>query len=114
MRASRLTLCAAMIGALALPTFAATSANAAPQSAPTTAITRSCHDPGPWVVGTKAVTIRSKPSKKSTSVGILYRGHKFSVHKTRGKWRHITDKTTGVKGWVSAAYVYRDSRMCLD
>ncbi|MFE3380400.1 SH3 domain-containing protein [Streptomyces anulatus] len=75
---------------------------------------RPCERPGPWVIGTKAVTIRSKASAKSTSVGILYRGHKFSVHKSSGGWRYITDKTTGVKGWVSGAWVYRDVRMCLN
>ncbi|OXY93484.1 hypothetical protein BEK98_22370 [Streptomyces diastatochromogenes] len=100
-----------MLGALALPIASATTATAAPASALTA---QSCNDPGPWVIGTKAVTIRSKASAKSTPVGILYRGHKFTVHKTSGHWRYITDRTTGVKGWVSATYVYRDVRMCLD
>jgi hypothetical protein len=45
--------------------------------------------------------------------GVLYRSHKFTVHKKSGNWLYITDKTTGVKGWVSGTYVYRDVRMCL-
>ncbi|MEU7053527.1 SH3 domain-containing protein [Streptomyces eurythermus] len=105
MRANRIAVSAALLGALALPIASATTATAAPVNA----LTQSCTDPGPWIVGTKAVTIRSKASVKSTAVGILYRGHK-----TSGKWRYITDRTTGVKGWVSAAYVYRDVPMCLD
>ncbi|AJT62498.1 hypothetical protein T261_0809 [Streptomyces lydicus] len=46
----------------------------------------------------------------STAVGILYRGHKFTVHKTAksGFWVYITDKSTGVRGWVSGNYVYRE------
>ncbi|WP_208885135.1 SH3 domain-containing protein [Streptomyces sp. PBH53] len=111
MRATRIAVSAALLGALALPIATATTATAAPGSA---LVAQSCNDPGPWVVGTKAVTIRSKASAKSTAVGVLYRGHKFTVHKTSGKWRYITDRTTGVKGWVSAAYVYRDVPMCLD
>ncbi|MFZ4189390.1 SH3 domain-containing protein [Streptomyces pseudogriseolus] len=111
MRATRIAVSAAILGALALPIASATTATAAPSSALTS---QSCNDPGPWVIGTKAVTIRSKASAKSTAVGILYRGHKFTVHKTSGNWRYITDRTTGVNGWVSATYVYRDVRMCLD
>ncbi|MFH9084211.1 SH3 domain-containing protein [Streptomyces sp. NPDC017673] len=110
MRATRIAVSAALLGALALPIASSTTASAAPGNA----LTQSCTDPGPWIIGTKAVTIRSKASVKSTAVGILYRGHKFTVHKTSGKWRYITDRTTGVKGWVSAAYVYRDVPMCLD
>jgi hypothetical protein len=34
--------------------------------------------------------------------------------KKSGNWLYITDKTTGVNGWVSGTYVYRDVRMCLD
>lgn len=45
---------------------------------------------------------------------MLYKSHKFSVSKKSGNWLYITDKTTGVKGWVSGTYVYRDVRMCLD
>jgi uncharacterized protein YgiM (DUF1202 family) len=104
-----------MLGALALPVASATAATAAPTSAPSSVpATGPCDQPGPWVIGTKAVTIRSKASATSTSVGILYRGHKFTVHKTSGNWHYITDRTTGVKGWVSGTYVYRDVPMCLD
>lgn len=114
MRSTRIAVSAAVIGALALPLVFATAASATPSQATTSLVTASCNDPGPWMIGTKAVTIRSKASAKSTAVGILYKGHKFTVHKTSGKWRYITDKTTGVKGWVSATYVYRETRMCLD
>ncbi|NGO42917.1 SH3 domain-containing protein [Streptomyces sp. YC419] len=104
-----------MLGALALPIASATAATAAPAAAPGSApATRLCDRPGPWVISTKAVTIRSKASVTSTRLGILYRGHKFTVHKTSGNWHSIRDKTTGVKGWVSGTYVYRDVRMCLD
>jgi uncharacterized protein YgiM (DUF1202 family) len=104
-----------MLGALALPVASATAATAAPTSAPSSVpATGPCDQPGPWVIGTKAVTIRSKASATSTSVGILYRGHKFTVHKTSGNWHYVTDRTTGVKGWVSGTYVYRDVPMCLD
>ncbi|MEV2258522.1 SH3 domain-containing protein [Streptomyces anulatus] len=115
MRSTRIAVAAAALGSLALP-MAATG-SAAATTAPVSSMTpveRPCERPGPWVIGTTAVTIRSKASAKSTSVGILYRGHKFSVHKSSGGWRYITDKTTGVKGWVSGAWVYRDVRMCLN
>lgn len=115
MRSTRIAISAAMLGALALPVASATAATAAPTSAPSSVpATGPCDQPGPWVIGTKAVTIRSKASATSTSVGILYRGHKFTVHKTSGNWHYITDRTTGVKGWVSGTYVYRDVPMCLD
>ncbi|WP_308372478.1 SH3 domain-containing protein [Streptomyces sp. MCA2] len=42
-------------------------------------------------------------------IGILYCGHKFTVHKTRGNWHYITNTTTGERGWVSSTYVYRRS-----
>ncbi|MFK4222206.1 SH3 domain-containing protein [Streptomyces sp. NPDC019890] len=115
MRSSRIAVSAAVLGALALPLISATTANAAPAAASAAApAVRDCDRPGPWVIGTKAVTIRSKATTKSTAVGVLYNGHKFTVHKTSGNWHYITDKTTGVKGWVSGTYVYRDVRMCLD
>ncbi|MGX4693752.1 SH3 domain-containing protein [Streptomyces sp. JNUCC 63] len=115
MRSSRIALSAAVLGVLALPIVSATAATAAPASAPSTmSATRACDRPGPWVIGTQAVVIRSKASAKSTRLGILYRGHRFTVHKTSGNWHYITDTTTGVKGWVSGTYVYRDVRMCLD
>ncbi|AWK13125.1 SH3 domain-containing protein [Streptomyces spongiicola] len=105
-----------MLGALALPVLSATTANAAPVATAATAVpASSCSSlpPLPYEVHTKAVTIRSKATTKSTAVGVLYRSHKFTVHKKSGNWLYITDKTTGVKGWVSGTYVYRDVRMCL-
>ncbi|WP_433456109.1 SH3 domain-containing protein [Streptomyces sp. CA-142005] len=97
-----------MLGALALPVLTATTASAAPASS------CSSQPPLPYEVHTKAVTIRSKATTKSTALGVLYRSHKFSVAKKSGNWLYITDKTTGVKGWVSGTYVYRDVPMCLD
>ncbi|WP_435217623.1 SH3 domain-containing protein [Streptomyces sp. bgisy034] len=119
MRSTRIAVSAALLGALALPLVSATTATAVPAaSAMPSQAPASMNDPsctqGSWVVGTKAVTIRSKASAASTAVGVLYKSHKFTVHKTSGKWRYITDRTTGVKGWVSAKYVYRTAGMCLD
>ncbi|MFD7320616.1 SH3 domain-containing protein [Streptomyces sp. NPDC059875] len=115
MRSTRIAISAALLGALALPVVSASVATAAPSSTQTALPTiRDCDRPGPWVIGTRAVTIRFKATVKSTAVGVLYRGHKFTVHKTSGGWHYITDRTTGVKGWVSGSYVYRDVRMCLD
>ncbi|MEU3629084.1 SH3 domain-containing protein [Streptomyces fradiae] len=104
-----------MLGAITLPVLSATTASAAPAAAPT-ALAISCYDlpPLPYEVHTAAVTIRSKATTNSTALGILYRSHKFTVHKKSGNWLYITDRTTGVKGWVSGTYVYRDVRMCLD
>ncbi|WP_262508560.1 SH3 domain-containing protein [Streptomyces spongiicola] len=116
MRSTRIAISAAMLGALALPVLSATTANAAPVATAATAVpASSCSSlpPLPYEVHTKAVTIRSKATTKSTAVGVLYRSHKFTVHKKSGNWLYITDKTTGVKGWVSGTYVYRDVRMCL-
>lgn len=115
MRSNRIALSTAMLGALALPVLSATTASAAP-AAVSTAPASSCSSlpPLPYEVHTAAVTIRSKATTKSTALGVLYRSHKFSVSKTSGNWLYITDKTTGVKGWVSGTYVYRDVRMCLD
>ncbi|MFD4119115.1 SH3 domain-containing protein [Streptomyces niveus] len=116
MRSTRIAISATLLGVLALPAAPAVAAvSAAPASAPVTALAeRPCERPGPWVIGTKAVTIRSKATTKSTAVGVLYKGHKFTVHKSSGNWHYITDRTTGVKGWVSGTYVYRDVRICLD
>ncbi|MFB8440442.1 SH3 domain-containing protein [Streptomyces niveus] len=116
MRSTRIVIPAALLGVLALPAAPAVAAvPAGPASAPVTALAeRPCERPGPWVIGTKAVTIRSKATTKSTAVGVLYKGHKFTVHKSSGNWHYITDRTTGVKGWVSGTYVYRDVRICLD
>ncbi|WP_437009820.1 SH3 domain-containing protein [Streptomyces sp. enrichment culture] len=105
-----------MLGALALPVLFATSANAATVPTAVTALPAvSCHNlpPLPYTVHASAVNIRSKASSKSTVLGVLYKSHKFSVSKKSGNWLYITDKTTGVKGWVSGTYVYRDVRMCL-
>ncbi|MEU2131792.1 SH3 domain-containing protein [Streptomyces sp. NPDC018352] len=103
-----------MFGVLALPVLSATTASAAPIATSAPASSCSSLPPLPYEVHTKAVTIRSKATTKSTALGVLYRGHKFVVHKKSGNWLSITDKTTGVKGWVSRTYVYRDVRMCLD
>ncbi|MDX2680114.1 SH3 domain-containing protein [Streptomyces sp. NY05-11A] len=106
-----------MLGALALPVLSATTASAAPAPAAVTAApASSCSSqpPLPYEVHTAAVTIRSKATTKSTALGVLYKSHRFSVRKKSGNWLYITDKTTGVKGWVSGTYVYRDVRMCLD
>lgn len=108
MRSTRIAISAAMLGALALPVLSATAASATPASS------CSSQPPLPYEVHTKAVTIRSKATTKSTALGVLYKSHKFTVHKKSGNWLYITDKTTGVKGWVSGTYVYRDVRMCLD
>ncbi|MCG0062790.1 MULTISPECIES: SH3 domain-containing protein [Streptomyces] len=107
-----------MLGTLALPMLSTTPATAAPAAAASTAtsIGTPCPDlpPLPYKVHASAVTIRSKATTKSTAVGVLYKSHKFTVHKKSGNWLYITDKSTGVKGWVSGTYVYRDTRMCLD
>ncbi|MFC8857874.1 SH3 domain-containing protein [Streptomyces sp. NPDC057144] len=116
MRSTRVAISAAMLGALALPALSATPASAATvPTAATATLAVSCHNlpPLPYAVHTKAVTIRSRASSKSTALGVLYKSHKFSVSKS-GTWLSITDKTTGVKGWVSGTYVYRAVRTCLD
>ncbi|MFI7094806.1 SH3 domain-containing protein [Streptomyces lydicus] len=113
MRLSRIAAAAAVTAAIALPAVTAPAANAA---APATfAASASCDKSGPYKVHASAVTIRSKPSSKSTAVGILYKSHKFTVHKTTktGSWVYITDKKTGVKGWVSGVYVYPTVYTCL-
>ena len=114
MRSTRIAVSAALLGALALPLASAATASAVPVQVSASVTAPICSKPGPWTLSTKAVTIRAKASVNSKALGILYRGHKFTVHKTSGKWRYITDKTTGVKGWVSAKYVYRPAGMCLD
>ncbi|MFJ1673078.1 SH3 domain-containing protein [Streptomyces bottropensis] len=115
MRSTRIAISAAMLGALALPVLSATTANAAPTTASALPASNcSSLPPLPYTVHAKAVTIRSKASSKSTALGVLYKSHKFTVSKKSGNWVYITDKTTGVKGWVSGTYVYRDVRMCLD
>ena len=112
MRSTRIVLSAAVLGALALPLALPASATAsAPAALPAI---RDCDRPGPWVIGTRAVTIRARATVNSTARGILYRGHSFTVHRSSGGWHYITDRTTGVTGWVSGTYVYRDAYMCLD
>ena len=116
MRSTRIAVSAAILGALILPVVSATTASATPLDTASTALpTRKCSalPPLPYEVHTKAVTIRSKATARSTAVGVLYRSHRFSVAKKSGNWLSITDKATGVKGWVSGTYVYRDARMCL-
>lgn len=115
MRSTRIAISVAMLGTLALPVLCATTASAAP-AAVTAAPASSCSSlpPLPYKVHASAVTIRSKATTKSTALGVLYKSHKFTVHKKSGNWLYITDRSTGVKGWVSGTYVYRDTRMCLD
>ncbi|WP_299532994.1 SH3 domain-containing protein [uncultured Streptomyces sp.] len=115
MRSTRIAISAAMLGALAVPMLSATAASAAPATvAAAPASSCSSLPPLPYEVHTAAVTIRSKATTKSTALGVLYRSHKFTVHKKSGNWLYITDRSTGVKGWVSGTYVYRDVRMCLN
>ncbi|MER8036625.1 SH3 domain-containing protein [Streptomyces hydrogenans] len=114
MRFTRAALCAVALATAAVP-VAASAATAATTTAPTaTPLVRACDLPGPWTIGTSAVKIRKSPTTSSTAVGVLYKGHRFTVHSSRSGWHYITDLTTGVKGWVSGTYVYRDVRMCLD
>ncbi|NEB01950.1 SH3 domain-containing protein [Streptomyces sp. SID13726] len=108
MRTTRIAVSAAVLGALALPLVSTSTASAAPS------LSSCAAKPLPYQVHAKAVTIRSKASSKSTALGVLYRSHKFTVHKSSGNWHYITDRTTGIKGWVSGKYVYRDTAMCLD
>ncbi|MET8218790.1 SH3 domain-containing protein [Streptomyces hirsutus] len=114
MRSSRMALSAAVIGVLALPIVSATAATAAPASVPSTMpAARACDRPAPWSVDTQAGVIRPEASAKSTRLGILSRGDRFTVHKTDGNWHPITDTTTGARDWGSGTYVYRDVRMRL-
>ncbi|MFI0119870.1 SH3 domain-containing protein [Streptomyces globisporus] len=115
MRITRVAAATAVCAALVLPAVTATAANAAVPGS--VAVSASCRKADPYKVhGTSAVIIRSKASSKSTAVGILYRSHKFTVHKKTktGSWVYITDKKSGVTGWVSGTYVYRTVYMCLD
>ncbi|WP_338676790.1 SH3 domain-containing protein [Streptomyces sp. SCSIO 30461] len=120
MRSTRIALSAAGLAALASPLLSAPAASAAITPTAVTAVAAvpavDCDylPPLPYAVHTKVVNIRSKATTKSTAVGLLYDSHTFTVHKKSGNWLYITDRTTGVKGWVSGTYVYRDVRMCLD
>ncbi|MFJ8676306.1 SH3 domain-containing protein [Streptomyces sp. NPDC093589] len=114
MRLSRIAAAAAVTAAIALPAVTAPAANAAAPA--TVAASASCHKADPYKIHhASAVTIRSKKSSKSAALGVLYKSHKFTVHKTTkyGEWVYITDKKTGVKGWVSGTYVYPTVYTCL-
>lgn len=116
--ARRIAVLAATAAAVALPVLSAPAATAAPAhatSAPTAVKAYGeCDKVGPYKVHAKAVTIRSKPTTKSTKLGILYKSHKFKVHSTTktGSWVNITDRKTGVRGWVSGTYVYPTVYTC--
>ncbi|MFF9785712.1 SH3 domain-containing protein [Streptomyces nigrescens] len=119
MSARRIAVLSATAAALALPVLSAPAANAAPAHAPT-AVTASakagpCDRVGPYKVHANSVTIRSKPTTKSTALGVLYKSHKFTVHSTTktGSWVNVTDKKTHVRGWVSGQYVYPTVYTCL-
>ncbi len=115
MNARRISVLAATAAAVALPVLAAPAASAAPTSAPTAMkASRACDRVGPWEIHTNAVNLRSKATTNSKAVGVLYKGHRFKVHSTSGSWVNVTDLTTGVRGWASQSYVYRDVYMCLD
>ncbi|MFE7117385.1 SH3 domain-containing protein, partial [Streptomyces sp. NPDC057654] len=110
MYARRIAMLSATAAAIAMPVLSATAATAAPahpvSSSTAVQASRPCDGWGPWKNHASAVMIRSKASAASTSLGILYRSHRFAVHSERGSWVNITDKNTGVRGWVSATYVY--------
>ncbi|MFI1929293.1 SH3 domain-containing protein [Streptomyces sp. NPDC020330] len=111
----RINRVAAVCAALALSAVTATAANAAVPGV--AAASASCRQADQYKVhGASAVTIRSKASSNSLAVGVLYRAHKFTVHKKTktGSRVYITDKRTGVTGWVSGGSVYRTVYMCLD
>ncbi|MFB6991371.1 SH3 domain-containing protein [Streptomyces sp. NPDC056178] len=95
-----------------MPVVITPTAMAAPSTA--SALVTCTAPYGPWEVHTSAANIRSKPSTNSVIRGVLYKSHKFTVHKKSGNWVSITDRTTGVSGWVSGTYVYRSVHMCLD
>ncbi|MFE6272244.1 SH3 domain-containing protein [Streptomyces goshikiensis] len=113
MRIRRAAVPAVMATALAVPILAASAASATPVTKSTVA-SRPCDRPGPWGIHATAVNLRSKPTTSSKAVGVLYKSHKFKVHSTSGNWVNLTDTTTGIRGWASQTYVYRDVYMCLD
>ncbi|MFF7438994.1 SH3 domain-containing protein [Streptomyces sp. NPDC008122] len=114
MRFTHAALSAVALASVAIPAAASAATAATPAAPATVPLVRACDLPGPWVIGTNAVKIRKSPSISSTAVGVLYKGHRFTVHSSRSGWHYVTDLTTGVKGWVSGTYVYREVRMCLD
>ncbi|MCX4536961.1 hypothetical protein OHA79_07940 [Streptomyces sp. NBC_00841] len=67
MRSTRISISAGMLGSLVLPIASATAATATPSAVPSSAQSalptiRDCDRPGLWAIGTRAVTIRSKPT----------------------------------------------------
>ncbi|WP_217550069.1 SH3 domain-containing protein [Streptomyces sp. GbtcB6] len=114
MRSTRIAVPAALLGALALPLASAATASATPAVAPASVTDSTCSKPGLRTLTTKAVTIRAKASDNSKALGILYRGHKFTVHRPSDKRRYTTDETTGVTGWISSTYVHHPADVCLD
>lgn len=115
MRTSRIAVTATVPGALSLPFAGASSAHAAQPTAAPASTSSYCTDPGPWAVhGTSAVKIRSHPSSKSAALGVLHKLHSFKVKKKSGGWVYVTNKTTGMKGWIAGKYAYRAAGMCLD
>ncbi|MEU6331568.1 SH3 domain-containing protein [Streptomyces sp. NPDC047049] len=119
MSARRIAVLAATAAAVALPVVSAPAATAAPAHASSSATSvkayGECDRVGPYKLHAKAVNIRSKASSSSTKLGVLYKSHKFKVHSTTksGSWVNITDRKTGVRGWVSGAYVYPTVYTCL-
>ncbi|OKI09399.1 hypothetical protein A6A06_01430 [Streptomyces sp. CB02923] len=114
MRIPRIAAAAAVTAALALPVVTAATANAAAPAA--VSASDPCNKTGPYEIhDASAVTIRSKATAKSTALGTLYKSHAFTVHQTTktGSWVYLTDKKTGVTGWVSGTYVYPDVYTCL-
>ncbi|MEV7196927.1 hypothetical protein AB0N81_34765 [Streptomyces sp. NPDC093510] len=59
------------------------------------------------------MTIRCKASAEITATGVLYASHEFTARKSSGNWHYITDKNTGVKGWVCGAQANHEDRTCL-
>jgi hypothetical protein len=111
-RARRIAVSAAIAAAIAVPVLTAPAATAA---TPTAAVAdRPCDRVGPWTNHASAVNLRSRATTNSTKVGVLYKSHKFKVHSTSNNWVNLTDTTTGVRGWASQSYVYREVYMCLD
>ena len=107
----RLMAGAAVVLALAAAPAALLSSTA---SAAVPAV-RTCNTPpAHWAIHTAAVNIRSRPSVNSTAVGVLYRGQSFHVYWSNGSWVHIKDTSTGVTGYVSEKYVYKNGYTCLD
>lgn len=118
MKIRKAGIVAAVAAAVWFPVVAATAADAAPASATVLPASDSGYpcptSPGPWTLHTSALNIRASASTSSTIVGILYKGQKWRVNSyTKYEtWVNITDLTTGVRGWVSGKYLYRDYYTC--